>query len=96
MSMKPISKSRGNGVTSLVPSIGTGIGRASMLSEKRTRDAAQCFFKQALQTVGHAPDLVTTDGQGSSPRALRETFGGDVLHQANHSLNKIIVASAQR
>ena len=46
--------------------------------------------KQALETVGHAPERVTTDGHGSSPRAIRETLGSDVLHQKNHSLNNLI------
>jgi putative transposase len=34
----------------------------SMLSQKRDMDAAQRFFHQALQTVDHAPEKVTTDG----------------------------------
>ena len=61
-----------------------------MLSEKRDMDAAQQFFKQAVETVGHAPEQVTTDGHGSYPRAIRETLGGDVLHWCNHYLNNII------
>ena len=43
----------------------------SMLSQKRNMDAAKRFFQQALETVGHAPKLVTTDGHGSYPRAIR-------------------------
>lgn len=62
----------------------------SLLSEKRNMDAAQRFFKQALETVGHAPERVTTDRHGSYPRAIREILGGDVLHQYNHSLNNLI------
>ena len=62
----------------------------SMLSEKRNMDAAQRFFKQALKTVGHAPERVTTDGHSSYPRAIRETLGGEVLHQCNHYLNNIV------
>src|SRR6266700_1993406 len=62
----------------------------SMLSEKRNMDAAQRFFQQALQTVGHAPERVTTDGHDSYPRAIREILGGDVLHQSNHYLNNLI------
>jgi putative transposase len=62
----------------------------SMLSQKRDMDAAQRFFQQALETVGHAPSQVTTDGHGSYPRAIRETLGGEVLHQWSHSLNNIV------
>jgi putative transposase len=59
----------------------------SMVSEKRNLDAAKRFFQQALQTVGHAPERVTTDGHDSYPRAIGETLGRDVLYQINHSLN---------
>ena len=55
--------------------------------EKRNMDAAKRFFQQALQTVGHAPERVTTDGHDSYPRAIRQTLGSDVLHRTNHSLN---------
>ena len=60
----------------------------SLLSEKRDMEAAQRFFKQAVEVVGHAPERVTTDGHDSSPRgAIRETLGTDVMHRAKHSLN---------
>ena len=59
----------------------------SMLSEKRNMDAAKRFFQQALQTVDHAPERVTTDGHKSYPRAIREILGSDVVHRTNHSLN---------
>src|SRR6266496_5445556 len=59
----------------------------SMLSEKRDMEAAKRFFQQALETVGHAPQRVTTDGHDSYPRAIRETLGRDVLHRTNHYLN---------
>ncbi|GHO63353.1 hypothetical protein KSC_022450 [Ktedonobacter sp. SOSP1-52] len=59
----------------------------SMLSEKRDMDAAKRFFKQALETVGHVPERVTTDGHDSSPRAIRETLGCEVLHRCNPYLN---------
>jgi DDE domain len=36
---------------------------------------------------GHAPERVTTDGHDSSPRAIRETLGSDLLHRTNRSLN---------
>ncbi len=59
----------------------------SMLSQKRDMDAAKRFFQQALQTVGHAPEQVITDGHRSYPRAIREILGNEVLHQCNHYLN---------
>src|ERR1051326_2939958 len=62
---------------------------ASMLSEKRDMDAAQRFFQQALKTVGHAPERVTTDGHDSYPRAIREILGSAVLHRCNRSLNTL-------
>ena len=58
-----------------------------MLSEKRDMEAARCFFKQAVEVVGHAPKRVTTDGHDSSPRAIRETLGSDVIHRCNPYLN---------
>src|SRR5512135_212966 len=59
----------------------------AMVSQKRDMDAAKRFFQQALQTVGHAPERVTTDGHDSYPRAIRETLGTDVLHRTNRYLN---------
>lgn len=62
----------------------------SMLSQKRNMDEAQRFFRQTLETVGHAPSRVTTDGHDSYPHAIREILGSDVLHQHNHYLNNLI------
>jgi transposase-like protein len=59
----------------------------SMLSQKRDMDATKRFFQQALQTIGHAPEQVTTDGHRSYPRAIREILGKDVFHRWNHYLN---------
>jgi transposase-like protein len=42
----------------------------SRLSEKRDRDAAKRFFRQAVEIVGSPPDQVTTDGHTSYPRAI--------------------------
>ncbi|GHO50724.1 hypothetical protein KSX_88870 [Ktedonospora formicarum] len=50
-------------------------------------EAAKRFFKQAVETVGHAPERVTTDGHDSHPRAIREVLGGEVLHRCNQYLN---------
>lgn len=59
----------------------------SMLSEKRNMEAAQRLFKQAVAVVGHGPDLVTTDGHRSYPRAIRETMDSNVQHRTNKYLN---------
>ena len=57
------------------------------LSETRDMDGAQHFFRQAVTTVGHHPDRVTTDGHDSYPRAIRETLGDDVVHRCSQYLN---------
>jgi len=53
------------------------------LSEHRDREGATQFFHQAVETVEHGPDRVTTDGHDSYPRAIRETLGADVIHRTN-------------
>ncbi|GCF11918.1 hypothetical protein KDI_54820 [Dictyobacter arantiisoli] len=50
-------------------------------------EAAQQCFKHALAVVGPTPKRVTTDGHASSPRAVRETLGDQVLHRTNQYLN---------
>jgi putative transposase len=45
------------------------------------------FFKQALETLAHAPERVTTDRHDSYPRAIPETPGTAVLHRTNKYLN---------
>jgi len=57
------------------------------LSETRDMDGAKGFFTQAVETVGHAPERVTTDGHDSYPRAIRETLGEDVTHRCSPYLN---------
>jgi putative transposase len=52
--------------------------------------AAKRFFRQAVDVVGHAPELVTTDGHDSYPRAIRETLGNEVIPRCNHYLNNRI------
>jgi transposase-like protein len=59
----------------------------SMLSEKRNMGAAQRFFKQAVDVVGHTPEQVTTDGHTFYPRAIRETMGNGILHRKQKYLN---------
>ena len=57
------------------------------LSETRDMDGAQRFFRQAVETVGHRPDRVTTDGHDAYPRAVRETLGDGVAHRCSRYLN---------
>jgi putative transposase len=53
----------------------------TMLSEHRDMAAAQAFFRAAKVVTGLPPERVTTDGHGSSPRAIRATLGRRVVHQ---------------
>ena len=79
-----------SGATCIVPLIMMATWLTRCSRAKRNMDAAQRFFQQALETVGHAPERVTTYGHASYPRAIRETLGGEVLHQSNHYLNNLI------
>ena len=46
----------------------------TMLSSTRDLAAAKAFLKQAVVTIGHKPDRVTTDKHGSYPRAIRQAL----------------------
>ncbi len=59
----------------------------SMLSKRRDLVAAKCFFKQAKDVVGHAPEQVTTDGHIAYPRAIRRILGRKVVHRTSRYLN---------
>ena len=61
-----------------------------MLSQTRDLVAAKAFFKQALATVGHKPERVTTDKHAAYPRAIRRILGRKVLHRTNQYLNNRI------
>ena len=61
-----------------------------MLSERRDLPSAKAFFKQAISTVGHTPDRVTTDKHASYQRAIRRIFGRNVLHRTSQYLNNRI------
>jgi putative transposase len=61
-----------------------------MLSRHRDMDAAQRFFKQALEIADNAPFKVTTDGHDSYPRAVKEVLGETVKHRLNQYLNNRI------
>ena len=62
----------------------------TMLSATRDLAAAKAFFKQAVETVGHKPERVTTDKHAAYPRAIRHTLGRNVLHRTNQYLNNRI------
>ena len=55
----------------------------TMLSEHRDMAAAQSFFRSAKTATGVTPDLVTTDGHGSYPRAIRAALGRRVAHRTS-------------
>lgn len=58
-----------------------------MLSERRDMDAAKRYFKQAKEVTGCVPEMVTTDGHDSYPRAIRRILGRKVVHRTNKYLN---------
>ncbi len=57
------------------------------LSETRDMEGAQQFFRQAVATVGHRPDRVTTAGHDAYPRAIQETLGDSVVHRSSRNLD---------
>ncbi len=59
----------------------------TMLSATRDLAAAKAFFKQAIATVGHKPERVTTDKHAAYPRAIRRVLGRKVRHCTNQYLN---------
>ena len=62
----------------------------TMLSTTRDLTAANAFFKQVFDTVGHKPERVTTDKHASYPRAIRKQLGRKVHHRTNQYLNNRI------
>ena len=62
----------------------------TMLSATRDLAAAKAFFKQAVGTVGHKPERVTTDKHAAYPRATRHSLGRQVLHRTSQYLNNRI------
>jgi putative transposase len=62
----------------------------SMLSPKRDRAAAQCFFRSAQTVAGCRPVQVTTDGHDSYPRAIAEVLGKEVTHRCSRYKNNRI------
>ena len=62
----------------------------ALLSARRHMDAARRFFARALDTVGHAPEQVTTNGHDADPRAICETLGDGVFHRTSRDRNNRI------
>ena len=62
----------------------------TMLSATRDLAAAKAFFRQAIETVGHKPECVTTDKHAAYPRAIRRALGRNVLHRTNQYFNNRI------
>jgi len=60
------------------------------LSESRDLAAAEAFFEQAVATVGHKPERVTTDKHSAYPQAIQATLGFTVIHRVNQYLNNQI------
>ncbi len=60
------------------------------LSQTRDMDAAQRFFRQALDLAKAPPVQVTTDGHDADPRAIRAARGPEVGHRCSRSKNKLI------
>jgi len=61
-----------------------------MLSEKPDLQSAKVFFKQAIATVGHKPERVTTDKHASYRRVIRQIIGRKVRHRTSQYLNNRI------
>ena len=59
----------------------------SRLVKVRNLKNTSAFFKQAVAIVGHKPEKVTTDGEGSYPKAIRKVLGRKVEHRTNRYLN---------
>jgi putative transposase len=60
------------------------------LSDTRDLEAAKHFFEQALNTVGHKPQRVTTDQHAACPQSIPTVFGFRVLHRTQQYLNNRI------
>ena len=57
------------------------------LSATRDLGAAEAFFRSAWAVTGVTPDRITTNGHDAYPRAIRNTFGAQVIHRTNRDLD---------
>ncbi len=62
----------------------------TLLSDKRDLRSTKAFFKQAIATVGHKPERVTTDKRAEYRRAVRRSLGRKVLHRTSQYLDNRI------
>ena len=60
------------------------------LSATRDLDAAEAFFRQAVDMVGAKPDRVTTDKHAAFPQAIQSVLGFAVVHRTTQYLNNRI------
>jgi putative transposase len=57
------------------------------LSSVRTSESTSAFFKQAVSTVGHKPEQVTTDKETSYPGAIKKVLGRKVKQRTGQYRN---------
>jgi transposase-like protein len=57
------------------------------LSPVRTSESTTAFLKQAVLTVGHKPEQVTTDKETSYPGAIKKVLGRKVKHRTGQYRN---------
>jgi putative transposase len=60
---------------------------ATTFSKVRDLKTAEAFFKKAVETIGHKPEKVTTDGEVCYPKAINKVLGRTVEHRTNRYLN---------
>ena len=60
---------------------------ATLFSKVRDLKTTESFFKKAVETIGHKPEKVTTDGEVSYPKAINKVLGRTVEHRTNRFLN---------
>jgi putative transposase len=60
------------------------------LSDTRDLEATKRLFEQALDTVGHKPERVTTDQHSAYPQSIPTVFGLRVIHRTQQYLNNRI------
>ncbi len=58
-----------------------------MPSDHRDMKAAKAFFRLARAVLGYQPERVTTDRDGSYPRAIRTALGRTVRHWTSVYMN---------
>jgi putative transposase len=57
------------------------------LSPERTLESSSAYLKQAVATVGHKPEQVTSDKEVSYPKAISKVLGRKVKHRTGQYRN---------